>query len=82
MNSLHIVSYVYYILNFDISVCSTSMLHIILIIPGSAQCCTVISSAMSSTVSLSSTKTTGNSFHIYDNDTHIMHSMYAEFNCS
>ena len=58
------------------------MLHIILIITGSAQCCTVTSTVMSCTASLSSTKTTGNSFHIYDNDTHILHSMYAEFNCS
>ena len=80
IHSLNIVSYVYYI-KLDISVCSTSMLHIILIISGSALCSTVISTVMSSTVSPSSTNTTGNSFNIYDNDTHILHSMYAEFDC-
>ena len=41
----------------------------------------VISTVMSSPVSPSSTKTTGNSFNIYDNNTHILHSMYCEFNC-
>ena len=80
IHSLNIVSYVYGI-KLDISVCSTIMLHIILIISGSALCSTVISTVMSSTVSPSSTNTTGNSFNIYNNDTHILHSMYAEFDC-
>ena len=60
IHSLNILSYVYDI-KLDISVCSNIMLHIILIISGSALCSTVISTVMSSTVSPSSTKTTGNS---------------------